>query len=92
MTKQNKPLTEVLIDREDHQTLLEFATTLEKIAEKLKTEGSFTMVEGTKENVIQPSEQLEVEYKYEKKGDKHSFEIEFEWYTGEKASQTMTIE
>lgn len=36
---EQKPVTEVLLDREDRQTLVEFATTLETIARKLKEKG-----------------------------------------------------
>lgn len=87
----DKPVTKVLIDREDRQSLLEFATTLEAIAKKLKEDGSFIMTEGNKETVISPSEHLKVEYSYEIKGEKHSFEIEFDWYTGDKAQSGFTI-
>lgn len=94
MTKSNqpKPTKEILIDREEHQSLQEFATTLEIIAKKLKEEGTFTLVEGTKEVVVQPSEHLKVEYAYEKRGNKYSFEIEFNWKTNDQPSESFKIQ
>lgn len=55
---------------------------LEKITQRLKMDGHFTLTDGSVEHVISPSDQLKVELSYEKKGDKHSFEIEFDWYEG----------
>ncbi|MGX7196946.1 amphi-Trp domain-containing protein [Enterococcus olivae] len=92
MRDSNKPVTEVLIDHEEKQTLVTFATTLETIAKKLKDEGHFNFVQGTETIAVTPTEQIVAEYKYEKKGEKHSFEIELEWYEGQKAHKTMSIE
>lgn len=89
---EQKPVTEVLLDREDRQTLVEFATTLETIARKLKEKGAFTLTEGEREIFVNPADTLKVEYSYEKKGDKHSFEIEFDWHTGDQASKKMGIQ
>lgn len=89
---EQKPVTEVLLDREDRQTLVEFATTLETIARKLKEKGAFTLTEGEREILVNPADTLKVEYFYEKKGDKHSFEIEFDWRTGDQASKKMGIQ
>lgn len=88
---EQKPVTEVLLDREERQTLLEFAATLETIARKLKEKGAFTLTEGEREIVVEPADTLKVEYSYEKKGDKHSFEIEFDWRTGDQAPNKMSI-
>lgn len=94
MTQSNqaKPEKEILIDRKEHQSLQEFANMLETIARKLKEQGTFTLVEGEKEVVVTPSQQLKVEYSYEKRGDKHSFEIEFDWKTGDHASSSFKIQ
>ncbi len=94
MRDRYKPVTEVLIDHEEKQTLVAFATTLETIAKKLKEDGQFHFVQGTEAIPILPTEHITAEYKYEKKGDKHSFEIELEWYEGEKIvkSQGISIE
>lgn len=89
---EQKPVTEVLLDREDRQTLVEFATTLETIARKLKEKGAFILTEGEREIFVNPADTLKVEYSYEKKGDKHSFEIEFDWRTGDQASKKMGIQ
>lgn len=90
--KTNKPTREVLVKHKEHQHVHEFATMLEKIAKKLKEEGKFSFVQGSEQIEIAPSEQLKAEYEYVVKGDKHEFEIEFEWYTGERATQSMKIE
>lgn len=91
MPRSNKPITEVLIDHEEKQSLDTFATTLETIAKKLKSEGHFDFVQGTESITVTPSETIKVEYEYTKKADKHSFEIEFDWYEGEKAHKSMSI-
>lgn len=91
MEQQMKPTTEVIIDFKQKQDLQEFANVLETIAQKLKQEGKFTFMQGTEEVVVEPSSMLKAEYKYTKKRDKHSFEIEFEWYEGDKGQQTMQI-
>jgi amphi-Trp domain-containing protein len=90
--REPKPMTEILIDYEEKQSLVAFATTLETIAKKLKEQGSFQFVQGTKAISITPSEQLKVEYSYTKKADKHSFEIEFYWSEGQKEIPSMSIE
>ncbi|WP_107943175.1 amphi-Trp domain-containing protein [Metasolibacillus fluoroglycofenilyticus] len=92
MQKPNKPVSEVLIKHKEQQNVEEFATTLEAIAQKLKENGEFTFVRGTEPTTVRPSEQLKIEYSYTKKGDKHSFEIEFDWYTGNEALKKITIE
>ncbi|MBM4761228.1 amphi-Trp domain-containing protein [Bacillus sp. B15-48] len=92
MEERNKPVTEVLLKHKEQQSTVEFATMLEKIAEKLKTEGQFTFVQGEEQILVQPASQVKVEYKYTQRGDKHSFEIEFDWYTGESQQKSMGIE
>lgn len=87
-----KPGTKVLLRHKEQQSTAEFATMLEKIAQKLKETGQFTFVQGEEQIQVQPSGQIKAEYKYEVKGDKHEFEIEFEWYTGERAKKTADIE
>lgn len=87
-----KPIKEVLIDYEEKQTLVAFATTLETIARKLKEEGQFTFAQGNERFIITPNAELEAEFKYEKKGTKHSFEIEFEWDKNDAVSGKMKIE
>lgn len=91
MQKQNKPMTEVILKHKE-RSVAEFAATLETIAKKLKENGEFTFVQDTEPTVVSPSEQLKIEYSYTKKGDKHSFEIEFDWYTGTETPKKMTIE
>lgn len=77
-----KPVSEVLLKHKEHQSLEEFAATLEKIAAKLRTEGKFTFVQGEEQIVVEPTGQLKVEYEYTKKAGKHKFEIEFDWIEG----------
>ena len=88
---ENKPLTEVLINHKEQQSLSDFASTLETIAKKLREEGQFVFVQGEEQVEVQPSEQVKAEFKYTKKGDKHSFEMEMDWYLGEKETKTMGI-
>lgn len=92
MMTTNKPVSQVLVKHEEHQNVYEFASMLELIAKKLKEEGRFSFVQGTEHIEVAPSEQLKAEYEYVVKGDKHEFEIEFEWYTGKRASTSMKIE
>ncbi|UTR10116.1 amphi-Trp domain-containing protein [Evansella sp. LMS18] len=89
---KEKPLTEILINYEEIQRVEDFAATLETIAKKLREEQKFTFVQGEEQIEVAPSAKVEAEYKYAIKGDKHSFEIEFEWYAGDKAAKSMKIE
>lgn len=91
MEIENKKTTEVMIDREEKQTVAELALFLETMAIKLKEAQSFNFIEGDKQTLISPSDPLKVEYKYEKKGDKHSFEIEFDWYEGNAKRSPFSI-
>jgi amphi-Trp domain-containing protein len=88
---KEKHVTEVLIDYEEHQRLNEFADMLESIAKKLKEDKQFTFLHNEEEIIIAPSEQVEAEYKYTIKGAKHSFEIELDWRTDDKGSQSLNI-
>ena len=65
---------------------------LRKSAQKLKQEGKFTFIQGTEQIEVAPSNQLKVDYTYTVKGDKHEFEIEFEWSPNSKVENKMTIE
>ena len=91
MSRQDRPVTQVLINHKEHQSLNEFAAMLETIAKKLREEQQFVFMQGEKQVEVSPSERVKVEYEYEVKGDKHSFEIEFDWYTGESEAKTMEI-
>lgn len=91
MEKGTKPLTNVLIKHKEKQELLQFANILETIAQKLKQEGQFTFMQGEKEVVVKPSQSVKVEYEYTTKGDKHSFEIEFDWFEGDQGDKSMKI-
>ncbi|MGX7014543.1 amphi-Trp domain-containing protein [Vagococcus silagei] len=91
MSNEQKTLTKVIIDREEKQSLLEFATVLETIASRIRKDQSFIFTEGDKQTVITPTDPLKVEYKYEIKGDKHSFEIEFDWYEGQSKNESFSI-
>lgn len=76
---QNNPVTVVLLKHKEQQSLEQFATMLEKIAQKLREEGQFTFIQGDKQIQVTPSNELKVSYEYSKKSNKHSFEIEFDW-------------
>lgn len=84
--------SQLILKHKEQQNVREFAEMLEKIAQKLKEEGQFTFVQGNEPVVVKPSELVKVEYEYVTKGDKHSFEIEFDWYTGEREKKKMLIE
>ena len=90
--EEKEPTSQKLIKHKEKQSVIEFATILEKMAKKLKEDGKFTFVQGTEHIEISPTNQLKVEYEYEVKGDKHEFEIEFEWNAGEHTVKTMDIE
>jgi amphi-Trp domain-containing protein len=87
----NKPITEVLLKHKEQQSVQEFAMILEEIAQKLKVEKKFTFVQGTEQTIVSPTGQLKVEYEYTKKGDRHSFEIEFDWREGTTEQGKMGI-
>lgn len=91
MLEDQKVSKEVLIDHTARQSRLEFASMLETIAEKLKTEGAFSMVEGTKEILVAPGEEVKVGYSYKTKGDKHAFEIECKWYEDQPEVDKLSI-
>lgn len=91
MNQQPKPVTEVLVKHKEHQSLQEFANMLETIAKKLREDEQFIFMQGNEQVEVKPASQVKVEYQYTLKGDKHSFEIEFDWYTGDKATKTMGI-
>jgi amphi-Trp domain-containing protein len=90
MEQQNQPRTQVLLKHKENQNLQQLATTLETIAKKLREEQKFVFMQGNEEIVISPTDDIRVEFEYEVKGDKHSFEIEFDWYEGEE-KKTMKI-
>ncbi|NSL52501.1 amphi-Trp domain-containing protein [Calidifontibacillus erzurumensis] len=92
MNEMTKPATQVLLKHKEQLSPMDFAAMLEKVAQKLKEEGKFTIVQGEEQVIVQPTGQIKVEFKYTQKGDKHSFEIEFDWYEGEQAPKSMTIE
>lgn len=81
-----KVLKETLFDRKVYQSLTEFADDLELIAKKLREEATVTFKEGEKETLIQPSNDVKVEYKYETRDTRHKFEIELKWDTDSKGS------
>ncbi|GGA79251.1 amphi-Trp domain-containing protein [Ornithinibacillus halotolerans] len=89
--EQEKPTKKVLIDHEEKQSVIEFATMLEKMAKKLKEDGKFTFAQGEEYVEVSPSNQLKVEYEYEVKGNKHEFEIEFKWNSQENKTRPMDI-
>ncbi|NCU18057.1 amphi-Trp domain-containing protein [Pallidibacillus pasinlerensis] len=83
MQQQQQTRTQVLLKHKENQNLHQFVTTLETIAKRLREEQEFVFMQGNEEIVINPSDDIKVEFKYEVKGDKHSFEIEFDWYEGQ---------
>lgn len=84
MTNVNQPKKEVYIDYEEKMSLEGAATFLETIASKLKTEKSFTLTHPGESYQINPSSQVELEVKYEKKKDgKYKLELELEWREGD---------
>lgn len=84
--------SQLILKHKEQQSVRDFAEMLEKIAQKLKEEGQFTFVQGDEPVAVKPSELVKVEYEYVTKGDKHSFEIEFDWYTGEREQKKVLIE
>lgn len=90
--EKQKPPKEVLIKHKQHQSVTEFAELLETIAKKLKEKQEFVFNQGEKSTVVQVGEQLKIEYEYTTRGNKHSFEIEFDWYTDKEESKPMSIE
>lgn len=89
--REQRPNTNVLLKHEEKQSYTEFADILETIAKKIREEKKFTMVQDGKPVEVNLADMLKVEYEYKTKGDNHSFEIEFDWYEGEKGPSKMEI-
>lgn len=92
--KEAKPITNIVLKHNEKQSLEEFAVVLESIAKKLKEKGDFTFTQGEKAISIAPGKMVKAEFEYTTKGNKHSFEIEFDWYEGEGVEEikSMSIE
>lgn len=88
----NKPTRQILIKHKEQQSIQDFAAMLEKIAQNLREKGKFTFVQGTEQIEVSPAELIKAEYEYVVNGDKHEFEIEFEWYEGARSAGKMRIE
>lgn len=73
----------VLFSSEEPRSLAEIGQFLVSIGEKLKSEGSFTVMQGAEEFQIAPAGNTKLELKYKTKGEKHEFEIEIEWKPGQ---------
>lgn len=91
MENNQKLTTNVLIKHKETTNVHEFATVLETIAKKLRDEGQFFFMQGDEEVNVKPSDNVKVEYEYTTKGDKHSFEIEFDWIEGDAGPKSMGI-
>ncbi|WP_077216031.1 amphi-Trp domain-containing protein [Bacillus kwashiorkori] len=89
--EKTKPIKQVKFENEESQCVHEFATMLETIARKLKEDGKFVIAHGEDEIIVSPTNELSVELEYEVKGDKHSFEIEFEWYEGKDKNKVRIL-
>lgn len=89
--KEQKPAKNILIDYATNLTRNELADFLEKIAEKIRQEGSFTFVQNEQDVQINFAEQVKTEIEYEQQGDKHEFEIEIKWYEGQKQGKMEII-
>lgn len=74
---------EVYIDHEEKMSLENAIAFLETIVTKLKEEKSFTLTQGETTHQIKPSSQVELEVKFEQRGNKQKFELELEWIEGE---------
>ncbi|WP_096202482.1 amphi-Trp domain-containing protein [Bacillus sp. FJAT-45350] len=83
MNEQNPLVTNTLIKYKEKQSIEELANFLETIAKKLKENKEFTLVQNGEEVTVQPSAMVKTEIEYTQKGDKHSFEFEFDWVEGE---------
>lgn len=86
MTNTNKPEKSVLVDHEEKMSLEKAAHFLETVAKKLREEGTFTLTHGEVTHDITPSPSVTLEVKLEKTNDKNKFEVELEWYDGDKGS------
>ncbi|WP_216829534.1 amphi-Trp domain-containing protein [Alkalihalobacterium elongatum] len=91
MNEAGKIPTQIIFKHKEQQGINEFAEVLETIAKKLREEGQFVFMQGEEEVQVKPSQRLKVEYEYSTKGDKHSFEIEFDWIEGETGPNKMGI-
>lgn len=89
--KEAKPITNVVLKHKEKQSLEEFAIVLETIAKKLKERGEFTFTQGEEAISIAPGKVVKAEFQYTTKSNKHSFEIEFDWYEGEEAEKIKTM-
>lgn len=88
----SRPRKEVLVDKEQQQNLLELAGKLETIAQKLKETGTFTIVDGQRELVVDPVEPMEVGYKFQCTGNVYRFELDVNWQADGSTPDVFTIE
>ncbi|MGO4888862.1 amphi-Trp domain-containing protein [Anaerobacillus sp. MEB173] len=90
--EQQRPVTNVILRYKEKQNVEDFAMMLETIAKKLKEQGKFIFVQNGEEIEVQPGPVIKTEIEYTQKGDKHSFEIEFDWYEGRQTEQGGKME
>lgn len=81
MTRQNPK--KVHVDYEEKMSLDNAVAFLETIVTKLKEEKSFTLTHGEKTHQVTPASQVELEVKFEERGEKQKLELELEWIEGE---------
>lgn len=89
--KEQKRTKKVLIDYATNLSRNELADFLEKIASKIRDEGSFTFVQNDQDVLVSFPENVKTEIEYEVQGDKHEFEIEVEWREGQKHGKMNII-
>lgn len=74
-----KPTKEYLFNSEQLVNRSEAAAFLRQLADKLKKEGSFTLVQNERQLQVTLSSTIKLEVSYRKKGDKYKLEVELEW-------------
>lgn len=80
--EQGKPRKQVFVNVEEQRSVEDIGKFLVEIGQKLAGEGSFSLSQGGQSYQVAPSGQVELEVQYKTKGDKHTFEVEIEWWPG----------
>lgn len=91
MRKPVKNRTNRMIDFKQRMSKAEIAELLHSIANKLETDGQFTLTQGDKVHEVTPSATPVVEIEYREKNGKYKFEFELEWRPND-SQKNITIE
>lgn len=88
MTKENRNPKTIHVDYEEKMSLVNAATFLESIANKLKNEKKFILTHNGHDHDVVPSDNVTLEIKLEERNGKHKLELELEWREADSSKDT----